>query len=129
MKLEYGDQTLGDDSAGDFILAQGGPHQRLVQQDPLVQDAGAPLTQPRGNYSNQLSYAVSKQHASAAAAKAWFHRHPDELPAAGELRITEGTDADSMADAVLQNVERVELTGRSTVMRYTFTGGQILQAA
>lgn len=128
MKLEYGATTLGDDAAGDFILDDGGQHQRVVQQEPLA-GGTAPFTAARGNHSNQRSFTVSKEHADLATAKAWFNRHPDELADSGELRITEGTDVDRMPDAVLVSVDRVQLTGRSTVLRYQFTGGRITQAA
>jgi hypothetical protein len=127
MKLEYGSTTLGDDTAGDYILDDGGGHARVVQQEPLA-GGTVPFTAARGNHSNQRGFTVSKEHADAKTAKAWFNRHPDTLADAGELRITEGDDADTMPDAVLVSVDRVQLTGRSTVLRYQFTGGQISQA-
>lgn len=126
MKVEYGSTTLGDDSAGDFITDDGGAHARLTQQTPLA--GGDPFHKDRGNHSNVRSFTISKQHASLAAAKAWFNRHPDELDGQAELRITQNSDADKMPDAVLQGVDRVQLMGASTILRYTFLGGRITQA-
>ncbi len=128
MKLEYGSETLGDDTAGDLILDDGGGHARVVQQEPLA-GGNAPFTQARGNHSNQRGFTVSKEHATLAAAVDWWNNHPDVLPESGALTITESTVVCVMADAVLQAVERVNLTGRSTILRYQFVGGQIALAA
>jgi hypothetical protein len=124
MKLEYGSDTLGDDSVGDFILDDGGPHQRVVQQEPLA-GGSAPFTAGRGNHINQRSFTVSKEHASLAAAVDWFNTHPDDLATSGTLQITEGATVVQQTGAVLVSVDRVNLTGRSTILRYQFTGGQI----
>lgn len=128
MKLEYAGETLGDDAVGDFILDGGGGHARVVEQTALA-GGNAPATFARNNHSNTRVFIVQKQHTSLAVAKAWFNRHPDGLAESGVLRISEGGDADVMSDAALQNVERVELTGRSTALRYTFIGGRIIQGA
>lgn len=127
MKLEYGSTTLGDDAAGDFILDDGGDHQRLAQVTPLA--GGATVsTIARENRSNTRTFTVSKEHADLAAAATWFNQHPDSLAADDELKITEGSSVSKMADAVLTAVQRVQLTGKSTVIRYQFTGGQIVAA-
>ncbi len=128
MRVEYGSETLGDDAAGDFIIDDGGTHQRVVQQTPLL-GGSEPFIAARGNNSNTRGFTISKEHATLAEAKAWFNRHPDTLPGSGGLWITEGTDIDLMTNAVLVSVERVSLTGKSTTLRYTFTGGQIAQTA
>lgn len=124
MKLEYDSVTLGDDAAGDFITDHGGAHGRVIQQDPLF-GGSAPFTRGRGNHSNQRSFTVNKLHANLAAAVEWFNQHPDELADNGSLVITQ-TTANTMADATLESVDRVELTGVSTVLRYNFTGGRIV---
>lgn len=128
MRIEYGSEILGDDAAGDFVEDHGGGHARLVQQDALA-GGNATLTIARGNQSNQRSFTVDRQHADAATAVNWWNTHPEDLPDSGTLRITEGPFAAEMPDAVLVSVERLQLTGRSTVLRYNFTGGRISEAA
>lgn len=123
MKVEYGATTLGDDSAGDFITDLGGSHNRVVQQDPLAFGT-APFTAGRANHTNTRGFQISKQHATHAAAVTWFNTHPDGLGESGLLKITAGAATENLVDAVLVSVDRVELTGVSTVMRYSFTGGQ-----
>jgi hypothetical protein len=127
MKLEYGTITLGDDNEGDLILDDGGTHSRLVDQTPLAGGA-APAVFARANHSNSRTFTVAKQHATPADAVAWFNSHPDELPDVETLRIAEGENANEMTGAVLVSVERMELIGVSTKLRYTFTGGKIIAA-
>jgi hypothetical protein len=127
MKLEFASVTLGDDSVGDFLLDGGagnGAHQRVVQQEPLAGGTNV-FTAARGNKSNQVTFIVSKEHASVAAAAEWWFEHPDLLATSGSLVLTEGASISTMTGAVLQSVERVNLTGRSTILRYTFVGGAI----
>lgn len=124
MKLEYDSTTLGDDDAGDFILDDGGSHQRVVQQTPLA-GGSAPFTTARGNHSNQRSFSIAKEHADAKTAVAWWNNHPDSLPDSGVLKVTESDKICLMNDAVLVSVDRLSLTGKSTTLRYQFTGGQI----
>lgn len=126
MKLVYGQTTLGDDDEGDFITDLGGPHGRVVQQDPLA-FGSAPFLAGRSNHTNQRSFVVAKEHADLATAVEWFNAHPDTLEEQGELRVTQG-DATWTMTAALVAVERLDLTGVSTQLRYTFTGGQITEA-
>lgn len=127
MKLEYGSETLGDDTTGDKITDHGGGHARLLQSEPLL-GGGAPAHFARGNHTNQRSFTVDKVHADAKAALKWWEAHPDDLPDSGVLRTSESTYAAQMADAVLVAVERLERTGKTTLMKYTFTGGRILDS-
>lgn len=127
MKLEYGTETLGNDALGDFILDHGGTNQRTFQRDNLP-GSGAPFSEPKGNHTNDRSFTVSKQHTDGKAAIEWFNAHPDGLPDSGTLRISESNYACEMAQAILVSVERFELSGKSTLMKYNFTGGQIANA-
>lgn len=125
MKIEYGASTLGDDAAGDFITEfPASTHARQVQQEPLA-FAANPFTKGRGNASNSMSFVVSKAHTDLAAATLFWITHPDALADNGILKFTEGATVKQIADAALQAVERIELAGSSTRMKYTFTGGAI----
>lgn len=128
MKIEYDSETLGDDTAGDFIApAVGRSHRRLVQTEPLLGGSNA-LNFARGNANNQISFVIQKQHDSLAAAVTHVFSFPDSLPGSGVLRLTEGTSAYQMAAACLTDVELVDLTGRSTALKYAFTGGAITES-
>jgi hypothetical protein len=125
VKIEYGATTLGDDADGDFILEfPARAHARQVQQEPLA-FAANPFTKGRGNAANSISFTVSKHHADLAAAALFYITHPDALADNGILKFTEGGTVKQIADAALQTVEGVELSGASTRMKYTFTGGAI----
>jgi len=129
MKIEYASETLGNDAAGDFITpAVGRAHARLVQTEDLLGGAN-PAHFARGNARNTISFIVEEEHASLAAAVEHVFSFPDSLPGTGELRLTEGTTSWHILDACLSGVELVGLTGRSTALKYNFTGGAVTQAA
>jgi hypothetical protein len=128
MKIEYGTETIGDDSAGDFIspaVARG--HARALQMEQLFRGA-AEATFARGNIRNTIQFAVEKEHATAEDAVIHLFSYPDSLPGSGALRVTEGDTGYEMADACLTAVDLVALTGRSTTMRFSFTGGAITES-
>lgn len=128
MKIEYGSDTLGDDSTGDLITpAVARSHARLVHTEDLAGGAN-PVSFARRNARNQISFAVEKEHADLAAAVAFVFSHPDGLADQATLRFSEGATAYELADACLQGCELLHLTGRSTGFRYSFIGGAITEA-
>jgi hypothetical protein len=127
MRIEYAGDPLADDLAGDFIIpGVNRSHARVIQTDVLA-GAEAEASRPRGNIRNTISFVVDREHADMAAAAVYLLATPDSLPGQGALRISEGIEAYEMADACLVSAELVLLTGRSTQMRFTFTGGAITQ--
>ena len=128
MKIEYGQDTIGDDLAGDIITpAITRQHNREVQVDTLA-GAGAPFVYPRGNVRNTVSFVIDRQHANNEAAVIHILTYPDSLPNQAALRISQDYEAFQMADACLVSAEIVALIGRSTQIRYTFTGGPLTSA-
>lgn len=123
MKLEFDTLTLGDDSTGDKITDHGGEHTRTVQREDLA-GGTTPFLRGQGNRTNQRSFTVDKVHETAQAAVEWFNTHAEELPDQGTLRISEGAFAAEMF-AVVATVSRVELNGRTTLLRYQFLGQQM----
>lgn len=124
MKITYGDNTLGDDAAGDCISEESGPHTRKVQQDDLAFGAH-PFTAPNGNARNTTTFVVDKVHADDKTAARYWRQHPDSLPGQAELQWINADFTDKLADACLVSIERGRRDGKSTLMRYTFTGGPI----
>ncbi len=124
MKITYGDTTLGDDSTGDCISEESGPHTREVQQENLA-FAAAPFSAGRGNARNGTTFTVDKVHADEKTAARYWRQHPDSLPGQAQLSWINDDFTDKMADACLVSIERGLRNGKSTLMRYTFTGGPI----
>ena len=128
MKIEFGTDTLGDDSTGDFITpALGRSHSRQVQVTALAGGA-SPFVTPRGNATNRISFVVEKQHADAKTAALYVCTHPDSLAGQAVLRISEGSNAAQIADACLESCDLASLTGRATAFHYTFTGGPMTES-
>lgn len=123
--ITYGAATLGDDDAGDVIFDEGGGHSRQVQREPVA-FADYEFTAGRGNVREEFRFTIEKLHADENAAATYWRSHPASLDASAALVFEAGTYTDTIADAALVSVERVRRDGKSTVMRYTFTGGQIV---
>lgn len=129
MKVEYGTTTLGDDAVGDFITPEvSQSHAREIQVSPVL-DARYCPTLPRRNVRHTISYTVDKEHVSTPAAVVHVLAFPDSLDDQAVLKVTEGATVYQMADACLTSAELVALTGRSTLMRFTFTGGQLAESS
>jgi len=125
MKIEFGSTTLGDDSAGDFIApAFSRSHTRALQAEDLL-GAANPATFPRGNARNAIAFVVAKEHASIAAAIVYLLSFPDGLDAQATLKFTESTSIYEMLNACFAGAELVDVTGKSTAMRFNFTGGAV----
>jgi hypothetical protein len=128
VKIEYGTETIGDDSAGDFITPQvGRSHNRTVQTEPLMRSAFASFF-GRKNIVNGISFNVAKEHADGDAAVEYVFSYPDLLPESGTLRITNGDTSYEMT-AYLVSAQLVDIVGRSTTFSFTFTGGAIIESA
>lgn len=129
MKIEFGSTTIGDDSTGDNIVLDQWTHQRVVQADPLAFSDEATdkseFTKTRGNIRNQVSFIVQKNHADPKTAQRFVRTHGDSLSGQANLIFTEAAQVDTMANAALVSVLLQVLSGKETVIRYTFTGGVV----
>ena len=87
------------------------------------------VTFARGNRFWTLPFTVSRQHASPEAAAAFLDTHAAALPDAIDLKIVQGATTTYLAAAVLTSLDPDEPTGRSTVIRYQFTGPNYTETA
>lgn len=114
--------TLGDDSAGDFIVvAPLLDDVRTVQVDPLF-ESDTPFSKGRGNRMREFSWVVDREHADAEAAASFALTHANGIPEDVSINIDTGANSFTIEHAVIARVTVLQVTGRSTTVRYTVTG-------
>lgn len=117
--------VLGDDAKGLPISGLAGVEDRQVQEVPRVRARNIEAYD-RGNRVCRLNWQVSQEHSNEAAAALHFVGHPDQVPVAGTLTLTQQgpTGAATRVFAgCIKSVERVALIGVTTVFGYQFVGG------
>lgn len=82
----------------------------------------------RGNVMNTLSFQITREHESFAAAELYLLTHAAAIPTSGDITIdTEGGESAHQilwSDAVVHVVDSQQI-GVSTIHRYTITGGEL----
>lgn len=113
--------VLADEAAGEYI-AGGPPHMRgLAQVEPLY-GSQSPFVADQGNRTWTWTFVVMREHADAEAAAAFLASHPADISGLLDVQMIQGSTTTVMTDAVLTAYEPDEPTGRSTNIRYQFTG-------
>jgi len=115
--------TLGDDSAGDFIVDPPPlPVERRQLQQEALAFADREFATGRGNRSTGFSWTVSRVHADQGTATGFVWGHAAGVPMNCSLEVQEGGETWSFSSAVIVEVAVLEQTGVSTKVRYTVQG-------
>ena len=117
--------TLGDDSAGDFIIDPPPlpAEKRQVQLEPLALAARV-FANGLGNRATSFSWTVARVHANQPTADGFVWGHAATVPMNCSLAVNDpdGTTIASFSSAVIVEVTCLEQHGISTKFRYTVQG-------
>lgn len=115
--------TLGDDSAGDYIIdpAPLPKEVRSAQVSPISL-AGRVFAKGRGNRRVSWSWTVEREHTTATAASQFVFAHPALVPINAGVTVTLPSATVTFTSAVITSVECVKNAGRTTQFRYTIDG-------
>ena len=123
MKIVFGSTTLVDDTASPRIagVIERLGFRALVQTETLY-GAANEIDFPRGNVGGELVFTAGCSFASYSAAADAFKAACGLVNGQGTVVVTPATGADTLtlANAVLDNVERADWQGIWLNLRYTF---------
>ena len=115
--------TLGDDSAGDYILD---PPPLPVERRQFQQEALAFGTRQfaagRGNAQTSFSWTVARLHADQPSADGFAWGHAAAVPVNCSLVVIDAGGTWSFSSAVITEVAIVDQSGISTRTRYVVQG-------
>jgi hypothetical protein len=100
----------------------------IEQVEPLYGAANI-FVRDAGNRQWNLSFAVTRQHASPDAALLYLSTHAAALPNNVDLQITQGADTIYLVNALMTSFEPEEPTGLSTTIRYQFVSPNLTTTA
>lgn len=124
MRITFGTAELASD---DLALGRVGPVGLALNGSEIVEAveffrAAYTTFIERGGRSQEVSFSVERFFASEARALRFLARHHDELPSAGDLRMTLDGETLALPDAKLASVGRGEWRGLSCRVNYTLRG-------
>jgi hypothetical protein len=137
--------VLADDSVSvvlgaNFTAGTGGQvregfvnkQKRARQKSPLFRGAYV-LNAPRFNLENRLAFTVQRSFQTVEACVAFIAFHPDNVPAQGEIAVTNqsatGLITRYLPNAVVESVECVQHIGLSCNFRYSVCGNGAWQSS
>lgn len=127
MRLIYGSVTVADESRGDLVETDH-DFERDVEVTSLP-DSTAPSVIGRDNHRTELSFRVTRIHASAGDCSAYLLDLGESLPVQGDLRATWGEGSGRGVTRYLNGAVitgfRGKQVGKSSTITLQFTGGRL----